>query len=73
MLPQGVGIFTAKHEASFQVMVKPSSSQKGDSIVLIKNSKLSGEDTFTKQNIIVSAGDLTSNDLVDRPGEGVVK
>ena len=41
--------------------------------ILIKNSKLSGEDTFTKQNIIVSAGDLTSNDLVDRPGEGVVK
>ena len=73
VLPQGVGVTGAKYEASFQITVKPAINQKGSPIVLIKDSKLSGVDTFTKQNIIVPANDISTNDLVDRPGEGQVQ
>jgi len=73
VLPQGVGVTGAKYEASFQVSVKPSTNQKGSPIFLTKDSKLSGTDTFTKQNIIVSTSDISTNDLVDRPGEGQVQ
>lgn len=73
VLPQGIGVTGAKYEASFQIRVKPSVNQKGDTIFLTKGSKLSGTDTFTKQSIIVTAQDISSNDLVDRPGEGQVQ
>ena len=73
VLPQGVGITGTKYEASFQVTVKPPISQKGTALVLIKNSNLSGVDTFTKQKIIIPVADISTNDLVDRPGEGIVQ
>ena len=73
VLPQGVGVTVAKYEASFQISIKPAINQKGSPIFLIKDSKLSGVDTFTKQNIIVPTQDISTNDLVDRPGEGQVK
>ncbi|KKR02534.1 MAG: hypothetical protein UT29_C0001G0014 [Candidatus Yanofskybacteria bacterium GW2011_GWA1_39_13] len=73
VLPQGVGVTGAKYEASFQVTIKPSLNQKGSTILLVKDSKLSGIDSFTKQNIIVPVRDITTNDMVDRPNEGIVK
>ena len=73
VLPQGVGVTGAKYEASFQVTVKPAINQKGSPVLLIKDSKLSGVDTFTKQNIIVSARDISTDELVDRPSEGQVQ
>ena len=73
VLPQGVGVTGAKYEASFQITVKPATGQKGSPILLVKDSKLSGQDTFTKQNIIVPARDISTDDLVDRPGEGQVQ
>ena len=73
VLPQGIGVTGAKYEASFQVTVKPAINQKGSSVLLIKDSKLSGQDTFTKQSIIVSASDVSTDNLVDRPGEGTVQ
>lgn len=73
VLPQGVGVIGAKYEASFQVTIKPSVNQKSSTILLIKDSKLSGVDSFTKQNIIVPVRDITTNDLVDRPSEGTVQ
>ncbi len=72
-LPQGVGVLTPAYEGSFQVSVKPSTDQKGMPIVLIKSGKLSGTDTFTKQSIIINSKELSTNTLVDRPGEGIVK
>jgi len=66
-------VTVAKYEASFQISIKPAINQKGSPIFLIKDSKLSGVDTFTKQNIIVPTQDISTNDLVDRPGEGQVK
>ena len=63
----------AKYEASFQITIKPAINQKGSSILLIRDSKLSGVDTFTKQNIIVPVRDISTNELVDRPNEGIVQ
>ncbi len=73
VLPRGVGVTGAKYEASFQVAVKPALNQKGSPILLLKNSKLEGQDTFTQQRIIVPAQDMTTNDTTDRPGEGAVQ
>lgn len=73
VLPQGIGVTGAKYETSFQISVKQSVNQKGNPIFLIKDLNLSGIDTFTKQNIIVSIPDISTNDLVDRPGEGQVQ
>ena len=73
VLPRGICVTAPKYEGSFQISVKPSSDQKNAPIVLLKNGKLLGTDTFTKQTIIINARDITTNDLVDRPGEGIVK
>ena len=73
VLPQGVGVTGAKYEASFQIIIKPSTNQKGSAVPLIKDSKLSGVDTFTKQSIIVPTRDISTDDPVDRPGEGQVQ
>lgn len=73
ILPQGVGVLTPAYEGSFQVSVKPSSDQRGSPITLLKNGKLSGTDIFTKQSIIVNTKDMSTNVLIDRPGEGIVK
>ncbi len=73
ILPQGVGTTAAKYEANFQIIVKPAINQKGNPILLTKDSKLSGQDSFTKQNIIVPVRDMSTDDLTDRPGEGTVQ
>ncbi len=71
VLPQGVGVLTPKYEASFQVGVK--SSVTGQTPIMVKNGIFSGVDSFTKEQIILNAPDLTTSNLVDRPGEGTVK
>lgn len=71
VLPQGTGVLTPKYEASFQVSVKP--SVVGQIPVIAKDGSFSGVDSFTKEKIILNAPDLTTNVLVDRPGEGTVK
>lgn len=71
VLPQGTGILSPKYEASFQVSITPSVS--GQTPVIIKNSKLSGFDSFTKEEVVLNASDLTTDELVDRPGEGTVE
>lgn len=73
VLPRGVGVTGDKYEASFRIKVKPSSNQKGTVITLIKSSKLTATDSFTKQNIILLLSDMTTSDLTDRPNEGTVK
>ncbi|MBX4190316.1 hypothetical protein KW791_03430, partial [Candidatus Parcubacteria bacterium] len=72
-IPSGIGITTPKYEASFQVSIKPSSDQVGGPVTLIKNTLLSGIDNFTQQNIGASVYDATTNDTVDRAGQGSVK
>lgn len=73
VLPQGIGVGLPKYEASFQVSVKPSVNQKGQSVVLMKSTSFSGTDSFTRQSIVVPVADVNSQDLIDRPGEGTVQ
>lgn len=73
VLPRGIGVTGDKYEASFRVKIRPSSNQTGTVITLIKSSKLTATDSFTKQNIILPLGDMTTDDLIDRPSEGTVK
>lgn len=73
VLPRGIGVTGDKYEASFRVKIKPSSNQKGTVITLIKNSKLTATDSFTKQNIILPLGDMATDGLTDKPNEGTVK
>jgi len=72
ILPQGVGVFTSKYEAAFQVSVTPSENQKGSSIPLLKNVEFSGMDSFTEQYISLPGGDLNTNSPADRPNDGTV-
>ena len=71
VLPQGTGVLTPKYEASFQVSIKPSVA--GQKPVIVKDSRFSGTDSFTKEQIVINASDLATDDLVDRPGEGTVQ
>ena len=71
VLPQGTGVLTPKYEASFQVGIKPSVA--GQTPILVKDGKFSGTDSFTKERIILNAPDLTTDELVDRPGEGTTQ
>lgn len=71
VLPQGTGVSTPKYEAVFQVSVKPSVA--GQMPIVVKDSKFSGTDSFTKEQIVLNAQDLTTDVLVDRPGEGTVQ
>ncbi len=73
VFPRGIGVTGDKYEASFRVKIKPSSNQVDTAITLIKNPKLTATDSFTKQNIILLLGDMTTDDLTDRPNEGTVK
>ena len=73
VLPRGIGVTGDKYEASFSVKIKPSSNQKGTAITLIKNSKITATDSFTKQNIILPLGDMTTDDLTDKPSQGTVQ
>ena len=73
VLPRGIGVTGDKYEASFRIKIKPSSNQKGAVITLIKNSKITATDSFTKQNIILPLGDMTTDNLADKPNEGAVK
>ena len=72
-IPQGVGISSDKYELAFQVSVKPAANQIGNEILLLRSISLSGTDSFTEQSIIVNAGDLTTSNTVDQPGNGIVQ
>ncbi|MDP3696748.1 MAG: hypothetical protein Q8R55_01820 [Candidatus Taylorbacteria bacterium] len=72
-LPYGTGIFTPKYEASFQLKARPSSTQVGNVIPLIESARFTGNDSFTKQSLIINKGSLSSDNLVDRPREGTVQ
>ena len=73
LLPHGVGVSLSKYEATFQISIRPSVNQQGQTLTLMKSTSFSGTDSFTRQSIVVPASDLTSQDLVDRPGEGTVQ
>ena len=71
-IPAGTGGQFPKSQAWFSISFTPSESNIGQPISLIKNSFLEGEDGFTRQDILVRVGDVTTNDLVDFAGSGNV-
>jgi hypothetical protein len=73
-LPSGVGTNgQAAYELVFQVTLRPSTTQTNQAAPLINNTSLAGTDSFTGQNIVVNAQDLTTNSTVDQPGLGTVQ
>ena len=71
VLPQSTGVLTPKYEASFQVGIRPSLA--GQIPVIVNEAKFSGVDSFTKEQIVINAPELNTDDLSDRPGEGTVE
>ncbi len=71
-LPSGVGNQFPKYQAWFQISFTPSSNNVGQTIKLMQDTFMDGEDTFTKQAISVKVKDITTDDLVDFPGQGSV-
>ncbi len=72
-LPYGTGTLGSKYEASFRVKVIPADSDKGNSIQLIGGPKFAGTDSFSNQTITITRDPVTTNDLSDRPGQGIVQ
>ena len=55
-LPYGTGVVTPKYEASFIVKAKADAPT-----VILENSRFFGQDSFTKQEIIINRGNLNQN------------
>lgn len=73
-LPFGAGTTsTFTYEASFQISLVPGETQRGTPPTLLKSVSFSGTDSFTKQSVISTVPEATTNNLVDRPGEGIVQ
>ncbi|MBX4211248.1 MAG: hypothetical protein KW806_00385 [Candidatus Yanofskybacteria bacterium] len=73
LLPQGTGVSgSPKFEGVFQISVTPSSAQQGKIMELIKPATLTGTDSFTNQTTTVTIDGVTTDNTVDRPGQGTV-
>ena len=72
-LPYGMGINSNKYEASFKIKIKPTLNQLGSPVSLLESIQFTGNDSFTKQGIIINGKNLTTNNTVDRSGEGTVQ
>jgi len=71
-LPFGVGGQFPKYQGWFQISFTPSSNNVGQPAKLIQDVFLEGEDSFTRQAILVKVKDITTGDLIDFPGQGSV-
>ena len=71
-LPFGVGGQFPKYQSWFQISFTPSSSNVSQPVKLIQDAFLEGEDSFTRQAILVKVNDMTSDDLTDFPGQGTI-
>jgi hypothetical protein len=57
----GTGLLSSPPEVSFQVKIKPSPDQVGREVGLLGKTIFSAHDLFTEKNIIVEAGEKTTN------------
>lgn len=51
----GAGIVSSKREVAFQIVIKPQPSQAGTMPVLLNRATLTGKDTFTGEDVTVTA------------------
>ena len=62
-LPANTGRFAQAKILEFQVKLNPSASQVNQSPTLVKSINFAAKDSYTGENISVSADDLTTNDV----------
>jgi hypothetical protein len=66
-VPRGAGVLSGvKKEVSFKVSAKPSITQLGQNMVLVKSSELEGVDAFTTTPIVVGGGSLNTREAVSK-------
>ncbi|MDP3731281.1 MAG: hypothetical protein Q8R34_02185 [bacterium] len=71
-IPAGTGGQFPKYQSWFLISFTPSENNLGQAIKLIQDTFLEGQDGFTRQDILVRVGDVSTNDLADFPGSGNV-
>lgn len=71
-LAAGVGYISAPRVVSFQVGIIPSTSQIGESPLLVENNEFVGYDTYTKTNVSTT-GKAVSTETVDSSVESQVE
>jgi hypothetical protein len=64
-IPRGAGVLSGvKKEVSFKVVAKPSITQAGQSMTLVKSASLEGTDTFTGTPVFVEGSSVTTRESV---------
>jgi hypothetical protein len=71
-LPFGTGTGASQYQAQFQISIKPSASQQGQSPKIITGTAMTGTDSFTSQAVQSSARDMTTSDIDGHSGQGAV-
>ncbi len=71
-VPFGTGSGMPRMEASFQVSIRPSSNQVGQSVPLTSQSTLSGTDSFTGQAVTAPLRTYTTDDTENHSDDGRV-
>jgi hypothetical protein len=75
-IPAGTGIFSPAFTAAFQVSILPSEFDRNKIIELLKDIKLTGIDSFTKEPVEAHIGPLSTelkNDTPSNHNEWMVK
>ncbi|MBI2063137.1 MAG: hypothetical protein HYT61_02765 [Candidatus Yanofskybacteria bacterium] len=72
-LPAGTGVSFPKFESYFQISITPSTNQVGELVALLKNVRLDGVDTFTKEKITRTIIDVSTNNMSDTNQSGAVQ
>ena len=73
VIPAGTGFVLPTYQAIFQIAINPSTAQQGSSVELIRQSEVEGQDGFTKEKIERFAFPLTTDNVIDQKGKGVVQ
>lgn len=71
-LKAGTGAFAPQSELAFQVKIRPAINQAGSQIIILDESRFSGEDKFTGENLSVKQGKKSSS-LPEDPAIGANK
>jgi hypothetical protein len=69
-LPFGTGTGMPKYEATFQISIKPSTNQVGQSAQLLTGDGLTGTDSFTGQAVQVNFRNMSTVDIENHPNDG---
>ncbi len=71
-LSGGTGYFSPVRQLAFNVTIKPSSNQVGQSVTLLKNITFTAKDSYTAQSINLTTETITTNNIPNNSGSGTV-